>query len=134
MIGRLVAALALLVSGLVVGSAAPATACSCVRLEPEAYAARTQHTFGSELVVAPITTPLDPDLVMGSVTAWLPEGTWVDVLSALVYDGGREVVMHRGLDAVPVLARAGAVLPLDAARLMADETANKEKFADLFGG
>ena len=26
------------------------------------------------------------------------------------------------------------VLPLDAARLMADETANKEKFADLFGG
>jgi hypothetical protein len=82
----------------------------------EAYRARTQYAFGSQLVVAPITTPTDPSLGMGAVTAWLPEGTWVDVLSHLVYDGGREVVLHRGLDAAPVLARAGAIVPLDAAQ------------------
>ncbi len=91
---------------------------------PQAYAARTQYAFGSQLVVAPITTPLDPTLVMGSVTAWLPEGTWVDVLSGLVYDGGREVVMHRPLDAVPVLASAGAVLPLDAAPVPGNDPVN----------
>ncbi|SDQ36109.1 TIM-barrel domain-containing protein [Quadrisphaera sp. DSM 44207] len=80
----------------------------------EAYRARTQYAFGSQLLVAPITTPTDPQLLLGSVTAWLPEGTWVDVLADLVYDGGRELVLHRGLDAVPVLARAGALVPLDA--------------------
>ena len=90
----------------------------------EAYEARTQYAFGSELVVAPITTPLDPGLLTGSVTAWLPEGTWVDVLSGLVYDGGRRIVMHRGLDAMPVLARAGALVPLDAAPVPANDPVN----------
>lgn len=93
---------------------------------PQAYAARTQYAFGSELVVAPITTPADPGTLTGSVTAWLPSGTWVDVLSGLVYDGDREVVMHRGLDAVPLLARAGAVIPLDAAEVPGNDPVNPQ--------
>ena len=91
---------------------------------PQAYAARTQYAFGSQLVVAPITARADPGTLTGSVTAWLPPGTWVDVLGGLVYDGDREVVMHRGLDAVPVLARAGAIVPLDAADVPGNDPVN----------
>ena len=91
---------------------------------PQAYAARTQYAFGSELVVAPITTRADPGTLTGSVTAWLPPGTWVDVFSHLVYDGDRELVVHRALDAVPVLARAGAVVPLDAAAVPGNDPVN----------
>ncbi|HEV2886028.1 MAG TPA: TIM-barrel domain-containing protein, partial [Jatrophihabitans sp.] len=74
----------------------------------EAYRARNQYFFGSQLMVAPITTPADRQLLLGAVTAWLPPGTWVDVFTELVYDGGREMLLHRGPDGIPVLARAGA--------------------------
>jgi hypothetical protein len=83
----------------------------------EAYAAKNEYSFGSELVVAPITTPADADTRAGSTHAWLPGGTWVDVLTGLVYDAGsgRDIVMHRGLATLPVLAASGAIVPLDAA-------------------
>jgi hypothetical protein len=42
---RLLAVLALLAGGLVLGSAAPAAACSCVRLSPEEYADRADVAF-----------------------------------------------------------------------------------------
>lgn len=45
MVGRLVAALALLVSGLVLGSAAPAAACSCVYPDVRAIAAGADYAF-----------------------------------------------------------------------------------------
>ncbi|MGM7423582.1 TIM-barrel domain-containing protein [Cellulosimicrobium sp. CpK407] len=82
---------------------------------PEAYRARNQYLFGSELVVAPITAPADRASGTAAVRAWLPEGTWVDLLGGLVYDGGREVWLHRDLASIPVLARTGAVVPLDGA-------------------
>ena len=80
----------------------------------EAYRARNQYAFGSQLMVAPITTPADRQLLLGAVTAWLPPGSWVDVVTELVYDGGREMRLHRGPDSIPVLAPAGAIVVLDA--------------------
>ena len=80
--------------------------------EPEAYTVPNQFMFGTELLVAPITSPADRSTLLGRVKAWLPEGEWVDVFTGLRYDGGRTVYLHRPLDSIPVLARAGAILPL----------------------
>jgi hypothetical protein len=82
--------------------------------------------FGTGLLVAPITSPADRRTTTGSVRAWLPEGTWVDVLNDLVYDGDRELVLHRDLGGIPVLARAGAIVPLDAAEIPTDDPGNPE--------
>ena len=90
----------------------------------EAYRARNQYAFGSQLVVAPITAPADRQLLLGAVTAWLPAGTWVDIFTELVYDGGREMRLHRGPDAIPVLARAGAIVPLAAEVVPGNSTDN----------
>ena len=79
---------------------------------PEAYDVPNQFMFGSELLVAPITSPADPSTGLARVKAWLPEGEWVDVFTGLRYTGGRTIYLHRDLDTFPVLARAGAVLPL----------------------
>lgn len=92
----------------------------------EAYRARNQYAFGSQLLVAPITTPADRQLLLGSVTAWLPPGTWVDVFTDLVYDGDREMRLHRGPDGIPVLARAGAIVVLDATQAPGNSTANPD--------
>jgi hypothetical protein len=78
----------------------------------DAYEVPNQFMFGSELLVAPITAPRDPKLQLGSVLAWLPQGNWIDVFTGLVYAGGRQVVMHRDLTSIPVLAGPGAIVPL----------------------
>ncbi|MDQ1743159.1 MAG: hypothetical protein QOE23_1498 [Pseudonocardiales bacterium] len=90
----------------------------------EAYRARNQYAFGSQLMVAPITTPADRQLLLGAVTAWLPPGSWVDVITELVYAGGREMRLHRGPDSIPVLAPAGAIIPLAAAEVPGNATSN----------
>lgn len=84
---------------------------------PEAYRVRNQFRFGTSLVVAPVTQPADPRLCRGEVRAWLPDGTWVDVLTGTVYDGGRAIVLWRDLASIPVLAQPGAIVPLDGAHV-----------------
>jgi hypothetical protein len=49
---------------------------------------------------------------VASVETRLPVGTWIDTYTGVVYDGGRNVTMHRGLDTYPVLAKAGGIVPL----------------------
>jgi hypothetical protein len=82
--------------------------------EAAAYEVPNQFMFGTQLLVAPITAPVDADTRLGSVTAWLPPGEWVDVFTGQRYRGGRAIALHRDLDSIPVLARPGTVLPLAA--------------------
>jgi alpha-glucosidase (family GH31 glycosyl hydrolase) len=99
-------------------------------LAPEddrAYRVPNQFAFGSELLVAPVTTPRDPVTLRGAVRAWLPPGTWIDVFTSTVYDGDRELELHRELGSVPALLRAGGILPL-AAEDDLDATRNPQRF------
>ncbi|MFT4217236.1 MAG: glycoside hydrolase family 31 protein [Micropruina sp.] len=87
------------------------------RLDPNnlrGYGSPNTFLFGTELLVAPITSPADQGTGLGAVTTWLPEGQWVDFFTDLRYTGGRTVHLHRPLTGYPVLARAGAVVPLTA--------------------
>src|SRR4051794_1368329 len=91
-----------------------------------AYAVPNQFVFGSELLVAPITTPRDPVTLRGAVGAWLPPGSWVDVFTTTAYDGDRAIELHRDGRSMPALLRAGGILPL-AAEDDLDATRNPER-------
>ncbi len=93
--------------------------------DPRAYDVPNQFGFGSEMVVAPITTPRDPVTLMGSVRAWLPPGVWIDVFTGTVYEGDREIELHRDGSTIPALLRGGGILPL-AAEDELDATRNPE--------
>ncbi len=80
----------------------------------EAYHVPTQYYFGSELIVCPITEPMDRILMRSSVKAWLPEGLYIDIFNGLIYRGGRWLEMFRPLAEMPVLAKAGAIIPMTA--------------------
>jgi hypothetical protein len=80
----------------------------------EAYQVPTQYFFGSELIVCPITEPMDRTLMRAGVMAWLPEGLYFDLFNGLMYHGGRRTGLFRPLEEIPVLARAGAILPMAA--------------------
>jgi hypothetical protein len=91
----------------------------------EAYEVDNQYLFGPDLLVAPVTTPADPDTHLAQIPGWLPEGTWYDYFTGHRYEGGRTLTFHRTLEQLPVLARAGAIIPL-AADPMADATVNPD--------
>ena len=80
--------------------------------QPEAYEVPNEYYFGTELVVCPITEPMDKAAGTACVKAWIPEGKWYDIFSGLKYDGGRMLELYRSLEDIPVLAKEGAIIPL----------------------
>ena len=83
--------------------------------QPGAYRHRTTFLFG-DLLVVPMVHPLDAVTRLGREDAWLPRGTWWDVVTGRRYEvlpeGGRELSFFRPLERLPVLAREGCVLVL----------------------
>lgn len=79
---------------------------------PNAYKTKNQYLFCGSLLVCPITTPADKRLNLASALVTLPEGRWTDIFNGRVYEGGRWVKMYRDLDSIPVLAPAGAIVPM----------------------
>ena len=78
----------------------------------EAYRTSNQFLFGQQLMVCPITEPVHPELALAGTDAWLPEGQWFDFFSGQRYSGKRIIRLWRELDEYPVLAPAGAIVPL----------------------
>ncbi|WP_208559893.1 glycoside hydrolase family 31 protein [Marinilactibacillus kalidii] len=81
--------------------------------EDEAYDVPNQYYFGTQLLVAPITSPLKGDLRLARVKTWLPEGMWIDFFNGRVYEGGRVLDVYRPVTTMPVFAKAGGIVPMD---------------------
>lgn len=82
-----------------------------------AYVAREQYMLGDQLLVAPIVHRADPASGLAPADVWVPEGAWVERASGELLVGPRWHRIAGDLDAMPQLARAGAVLPLAAPAL-----------------
>ena len=78
----------------------------------ESYMQKNQYFFGSELMAAPVTSPRINGLNVAKVKVFLPQGLWFDFFTDMVYQGGRSLCMYRGIDKIPVLAKAGAIIPM----------------------
>lgn len=79
--------------------------------EWEAYQVPNQFLFGSQMMVAAITTPCISGVNLAKTTVWFPEGIWYDIFTGLRYHGGRKMNLYRGLATIPVFAKAGAIIP-----------------------
>lgn len=79
--------------------------------ETQAYDVVNQYLFG-DLIVAPMTRPVEDRTHLSTSDAYLPDGTWYDIFTGQRYRGGRRVALYRGLETIPVLAPSGAILPL----------------------
>jgi hypothetical protein len=89
-------------------------------LEPEreeAYASPNLYAFGTELLAAPFTTPIEAHTRLARQVVWLPgEGsTWYGWHNQRAYAGGCWHALYGGLQELPVFARQGAILPLSPA-------------------
>jgi hypothetical protein len=77
--------------------------------EQDAYAmAGSQYMYGSDLLVAPVSTPGET----ASTTVWFPPGnTWTDYFTGRTYTGGTTAAVTTTLDTMPVFVRSGAARP-----------------------
>ena len=80
--------------------------------EEAAYAARYQYFFGSQMIAAPILHPADPETGMAAADVWVPEGVWIDYTTKETFTGPRWARLVGDLNRVPMLMKAGAILPL----------------------
>lgn len=84
-------------------------------LEPEckeAYEVPNEYYFGTEMIACPVTKPMKKKACAASVEVWLPEGKWFDIFNGCIYDGGRKMILYRGIEDIPILAKAGAIIPM----------------------
>ena len=80
--------------------------------EDAAYQVPNEYLFGNQLIAAPITSPMAPQLRLAGVDAWLPDGLYHDLFTGILYRGGGARRLFRPLESIPVLARAGGIVPL----------------------
>lgn len=83
---------------------------------PKAYEYKNEYFFGEQLLVAPVTTKMEAD-GYARTKLWIQEGTWTDIFTEAQYIagvGGKEFTVLRDLESVPVLIKAGGILPLSA--------------------
>lgn len=78
----------------------------------EAYEVPNQYYFGSEMIVCPITKPVDRRTLLAEFDAWLPEGNYFDLFTGQYYEGGRRIKIYRNLASIPVFVRAGGIIPM----------------------
>ena len=90
----------------------------------EAYKVKNQFFFGDRLMVVPVTTPRKKGLNVAKTAVWLPDGIWYDIYTGMRYEGGRLMDTYRGIDSIPVFAKAGAIL------VCTDEISAKEAISN----
>ena len=79
--------------------------------EDAAYARdEFQYLFGPDLVVAPVVKPSTPG-ALATKRLWVPPGAWVEETSGRLFRGATFENRSYALAEIPVLVRAGAVLP-----------------------
>jgi alpha-glucosidase (family GH31 glycosyl hydrolase) len=82
----------------------------------EAYQVPNEYFFGSELIAAPITEAISKEAMRAKAKVWLPQGEWFDFFTGRRYhsdaDSGMNFYAWRGIDTMPVFAKAGAIIPM----------------------
>ncbi|WP_051226773.1 glycoside hydrolase family 31 protein [Butyrivibrio sp. MC2013] len=76
-----------------------------------AYEFPGEYLFGSEMLVAPITSQMDPETLTAAVETWIPDGTYYDYFTGQIIRGGKRL-MRRSLGTIPVLVKAGGIIPM----------------------
>ena len=77
-----------------------------------AYTQRNQYMFGDQMIVTPVTTPMEKQLAF--VNVWLPDGDWFEWYTGTMLQGSSFKYYARqfALDEVPVYVKGGSILPL----------------------
>ena len=76
----------------------------------EAYEFRNEYMFGDDVLVMPVTAPVENDYAQ--VRVWLPEGEWYEWHTGALLKGNQIVERSFAVDEYPIYIKAGDILPM----------------------
>lgn len=80
--------------------------------EENAYTFPNQYMFGRDVMVSPVTRPLDKDCILLMQKIWLPEGKWYEMSTGTILEGGKTIEMPFTIEDIPVFVKEGAIIPM----------------------
>ena len=97
--------------------------------DPNVYDIMDQYLLGESMMVCPVT-------VKGAQTRviYLPKGTWVDYWTGRSYAGKQYIQVETPLDRIPILVKAGAIIPMQEAMDYVGQKPVDRITFDLFPG
>jgi len=78
----------------------------------EAYQFPNEYYFGPDMIVSPITTPMEKDSLLAVQKLWLPPGNWYEWATGTLLAGDRVVERPFAINEIPVYVRGGAIIPM----------------------
>lgn len=80
-----------------------------------AYQYKDQYMFGNDMIVSPVTHPMEKDSLSGTALyttqkVWLPVGEWYEWNSGTLMNGNQVVNRPYMLDEIPIYVRSGAII------------------------
>lgn len=75
--------------------------------DPKTWEAEHQYLIGDKVLVAPVVTEGSR-----SRSLYLPKGEWTNFWTGEILEGGRSLSVNAPLNQIPLLVRAGSVIPL----------------------
>ena len=82
---------------------------------PEADAAydnKNEYVFGRQMIVDPVTEPVDTATQLAQQSLWIPPGEWIERASGRHFTGPQEITRSFAINQIPVYVRAGAIIPM----------------------
>ena len=98
----------------------------------EAYTFRNEYMFGDQMLVAPITAPAKEGYA--ELNVWLPEGSWYELSTGTLLEGGQTVKRSFALDEYPIYIKAGSILPFHAEKVQNLERTDEALTLHVFPG
>jgi len=78
----------------------------------EAYQYPGQYMLGDVMLVAPVTTPVEPMHHLSRKALWLPTGDWVEWSTGSHFKGPQAIERNYTLEEIPIFLKAGAIVPM----------------------
>jgi alpha-glucosidase len=78
----------------------------------DAYSNKNEYIFGQQMIVAPVTKPVDKDSQLAQENVWIPQGEWIERPTGKHFTGPTTVKRNFAINQIPVYLRAGAIVPM----------------------
>lgn len=78
----------------------------------DAYTFKNEYFFGNEMIVHPITEPINKEIGGNLIKSYLPKGKWYDK-NGLMYNGEQVVQSFHRLSDIPIFYKAGSIIMYD---------------------
>ena len=86
------------------------------------FATTLEYAFGDDMVVAPVIRPVNKTTGLARQKMWVPPGEWIMWQTGGSHSGPQTIAVQAKQADIPVLVKAGAVLPLKTMASVSDIT------------